>query len=111
MEDYSSEDEQQEVEENQLINFMPEVYENISKFYSHIDTLWDEVFVPYIENSNQHQVLTKLSVNDKHKFVHFMMKHCEPYHKLCIINKHAERIYPVIEDVSSKKQRIDEFNN
>lgn len=108
MDDYSSDEEIHDVDENKLINYMPMIYDNTDGFFSSIDKLWDEVFVPYIENSNEHQVLTKLSVNDKHKFVQFMVQNCEPYRKLQMISKYSEQIYPVIEDVSSKKQRIDE---
>jgi len=81
--DYNDSDsDEYDDEEYKLLNYMPYVYDEIDKFYLSIDKIWNDVFVPYIESSNEHQILTKLTENDKHKFVQFMVTNSKSHKKL-----------------------------
>jgi hypothetical protein len=102
--EYDDENSDEEYDEYKLLNYIPRVYDEIDKFYLSIDKIWDDVFVPYIEDLNEHQVLTKLTVDDKYKFVHFMMNNCESFQRLLIINNHANSIATVIENTSDKQK-------
>ena len=40
---------------------------------SHIKELWDNIILPYLQDNNKKQILTKLTINDYDKFYKFMI--------------------------------------
>ena len=101
---YCSDDEYQETNENELIQYMRTLHEDVNNFFIYVDSLWENVIVPYIENSNEQKILTKLTIHDKHKFIKFMVLHCEGYKKLQAVKNYSEKVYPIIEDVMPIKK-------
>jgi len=65
------------IEDDMNFHSMRYEIDDIDKVNNYIRELWDNVVVPYLENYQERQILSCLTINDYNKFYEFMITNQE----------------------------------
>jgi vacuolar-type H+-ATPase subunit D/Vma8 len=79
-------------ETNELGDEIFRVEKILEKIENHINDLWDDVLVPYMNNTSS-QILTSLTEYDRNKFYKFMINNNIAYNDTCNYLMYLNNLY------------------